>query len=200
MSTSTPPLGRFASCTTATASCSVAMVKIGRNSSTTVTPAGAARSQSSPKRSTTAAWDGGTAGHEDVAHAQLARGVDQRVARIDVAAEDHRLHVERGQAGGVQASGHLAGRRVGPRVGVEPQPDAAVAGPGGDGHRLGRADVEHRAGGQRDEPLSPVVLRPRQPPMVRAESQNGARRARLLTLPIVVRPTVSTMSTERGHL
>ena len=36
--------------------------------------------------------------------------------------------------------------------------DAVVAGPGGDGHRLGRADVEHGAGGQRDEPLNAVVL------------------------------------------
>ena len=58
------------------------MVKMGRNSSTTVTPAGAARSHSAPKRSTTARARRRAAGHEDVADSELGRDVDQGVAGV----------------------------------------------------------------------------------------------------------------------
>ena len=133
-----------------------------------------------------------TTRHQHVADAELGRRVHHRIAGIVAASEDHRLDVERGDPGRRQATGDGDGRRRCPRRRIEPQAGGVESRGGGGVDGAHRIEVEHGPGRQRDEP--PVR---HQAPTV---SQNGRRSSLLLILPIAVRPTVGTMSTERGHL
>ena len=126
---------------------------------------------------------------EELVQAQLA--VENVAAREPIVP----LHVERRDAAGLQALRNSGGRRCRPRFRVEPDADRVEATAGGDVDGPGRVDVEHGAGGQREKPSGHRHRR-----SVPAVSQYGLRNSRLFTLPIAVRPTVSTMSTERGHL
>src|SRR5262249_35634791 len=109
--------------------------------------------------------------------------------------EDDGLDVEGHHAAFVEPAADLGGGRIRPAVRVEPDFCAFEAGGRGDLDGLGRADVEHRPGGEREQALAHQGW-----VAVQALSQYGARRARLFTLPMAVRPTDSTISTWRGHL
>ena len=82
---------------------------------------------------------GRATGHQHVAHAELGGRVDERVAGVVAAAEDHRLDVERRDAGGRAAGGrrrrsspsvHVAGSNQSPTA-SKPAAAAASTVPGG---------------------------------------------------------------------
>jgi hypothetical protein len=77
-------------------------------------------------------------GDQYVAGADLGSCVDDCLAGIDLATEDHRFDVERDQTGCVEAAGNLPGACRTPRIGVVPDADRAETGVGGDPDSLWR--------------------------------------------------------------